>query len=63
MGELGVIDPDFAESLAPLAGFRNVLVHEYTDLDWDLVYEHLQNLDDLRRFESAIRTWLTDQID
>jgi len=63
MGELDVIDSEFAESLAPLAGFRNVLVHEYTDLDWDLVFNHLQNLDALRRFESAIRAWLSERTD
>ena len=27
-GELGVLPPDFARSLAPIAGFRNVLVHQ-----------------------------------
>ncbi|MGD8752001.1 MAG: DUF86 domain-containing protein [Anaerolineales bacterium] len=41
MGELGVLDPDFARNLAPIAGFRNILVHEYVSVDWDLVYDHL----------------------
>jgi uncharacterized protein YutE (UPF0331/DUF86 family) len=29
LGELAVLPPDFAAHLAPLAGFRNILVHEY----------------------------------
>ncbi|MBM4430746.1 MAG: DUF86 domain-containing protein, partial [Chloroflexi bacterium] len=35
MGELGVLPPEFARQLAPLAGFRNLLVHEYLLLDWN----------------------------
>ena len=62
MGELGVLQPDFARSLAPVAGFRNVLIHEYVHLDWGRVYLHLQNLVDLERFSEAIRQWLGGQI-
>jgi uncharacterized protein YutE (UPF0331/DUF86 family) len=38
LGELGVLPPDFAAHLAPLAGFRNILVHEYLAVDWQEVY-------------------------
>jgi len=58
MGELGVLPPDFARSLAPIAGFRNILVHEYLGVDWDYVYDHLQNLDDLERFGILVHHWL-----
>jgi len=61
MGELGVLPPDFARTLAPVAGFRNVLIHEYVHLDWDRVYHHLENLVDLERFSEAIRLWLGGQ--
>jgi len=33
MGELGVLPVDFARHLAPLAGFRNILVHEYLEVE------------------------------
>lgn len=33
MGELEVLQADFARRLAPVAGFRNVLVHEYVAVD------------------------------
>jgi len=59
MSGLGVLPADFATELAPLAGFRNILVHEYLVVDWDLVYSHLQHLDDLERFTRYIREWLT----
>jgi uncharacterized protein YutE (UPF0331/DUF86 family) len=32
-GEIGIIPPDLAENLAPSAGLRNRLVHEYDGLD------------------------------
>jgi uncharacterized protein YutE (UPF0331/DUF86 family) len=61
MGELGVLPPDFAEQLAPIAGFRNILIHEYLAVDWDEVYDNLTNLDDLSRFAALVRVWLASQ--
>lgn len=58
LGELGVLAPEFAAHLAPLAGFRNILVHEYLQVDWDEVYKNLQQIDDLARFGEAVRLWL-----
>jgi uncharacterized protein YutE (UPF0331/DUF86 family) len=63
MGELGILTPDFARRLAPLTGFRNVLIHEYLSIDWDQVYQKLQNLDDLRSFAEEIRVWLATRHD
>ena len=37
MGELKIITTDLAEKLAPSAGLRNRLVHEYDLLDHSLV--------------------------
>jgi uncharacterized protein YutE (UPF0331/DUF86 family) len=58
MSELGVLPAEFARHLAPLAGFRNILIHEYLGIDWDHVYQHLQNLGDLVKFADYIRHWL-----
>jgi uncharacterized protein YutE (UPF0331/DUF86 family) len=58
MGELGVLPVDFARHLAPLAGFRNILVHEYLELDWNEVFNNLQHLNDLERFAEAVREWM-----
>jgi uncharacterized protein YutE (UPF0331/DUF86 family) len=61
LGELGVLSPAFARKLAPLAGFRNILVHEYVGIDWDEVYRNLQDTDDLARFAESVRGWLSDR--
>ena len=59
--ELGVLPPEFAEKLAPLAGFQNMLAHQYLRVDWDEVYSHLQQLDNLDRFTKYVREWLRKQ--
>lgn len=56
LGELNVLPPDFAHHLAPLAGFRNILVQEYVRVDWDRVYEHLHQLEDLERCADLARS-------
>ncbi len=58
IGELGIIPPAFAHKIAPMAGFRNILVHEYLVLNWDEVYRNLQQLSDLEKFANMIRGWL-----
>jgi uncharacterized protein YutE (UPF0331/DUF86 family) len=60
-GELGVLPSNFARELAPLAGFRNVLAHQYLGVDWDEVYTHLHRLDDLEQFAQFVREWLRDR--
>lgn len=61
MGELGVLPSEFADRLAPLAGFRNILVHEYLLVEWDEVYRNLHQLDDLERFAELIRVWMRER--
>ena len=58
LGELDVLPPAFARGLAPLAGLRNILVHEYVGIDWDDVYQNLNQLHGLARFAELIRGWL-----
>lgn len=57
----GWIAADFAETLGRMAGFRNVLVHGYTDLDLDILEEvATTRLADLLRFSREIRVRLGD---
>ncbi len=58
LGEMGILPIDFAKRFAPMAGFRNILVHEYLQVDWDEVYKNLQQIDDLTRFGEVVRGWL-----
>ena len=60
LGEIGVLPAEFARRFAPIAGFRNILVHEYLDLDWDEIYANLQALDDLYVFAKRVRRWMED---
>ena len=58
MSELRVLPPEFARKLAPIAGFHNILVHEYLGIDWNEVYSNLQRISDLVKFSEYIRKWL-----
>lgn len=60
LGENEIIPSKFAENLAPIAGFRNLLVHQYLEIDQEEVYRYLQNLDQLHQFMNYIRDWLSD---
>ena len=42
--------PDLVEALEPVAGFRNVLVHEYIELDYERVIFALDHLEPIERF-------------
>ncbi|MGH9252967.1 MAG: type VII toxin-antitoxin system HepT family RNase toxin, partial [Vicinamibacterales bacterium] len=48
-----VVSKRLAAKLTSMAGFRNVLVHEYLEIDRRRVYRALTT--DLRDFESFIR--------
>lgn len=61
LGKVGVLPREFAQSLAPIAGFRNILVHEYLEIDWNEVLRNLQRLGDLYNFPQHVKTWLKDR--
>jgi uncharacterized protein YutE (UPF0331/DUF86 family) len=44
------LDSGLGERLGLAAGMRNVLVHDYLEVDDRVVWEALENLDDLRDF-------------
>ena len=48
-----ILPRPLSKKLTAMAGFRNILVHEYLEIDRKRVYEALKN--DLRDFESFIR--------
>jgi uncharacterized protein YutE (UPF0331/DUF86 family) len=62
LGEIGILPIDFARQIAPLGGFRNILVHEYLEIDWQEVFDNLQHLADLMKFADTIREWLSKQL-
>lgn len=51
LAQMGVIDSNLADQPKKSVGFRNVAVHNYHDLNWDIVFvvasrnlEYLKNL-------------------
>ncbi len=54
----GVISAETAARLRSLAGFRNVLVHEYADVDLARVHAGLERLDDFEAFVADVSRWL-----
>jgi uncharacterized protein YutE (UPF0331/DUF86 family) len=61
LGEEGVIDDELAARLARAAGFRNVVVHAYADLDLRRVHQAAtQGPDDLLAFLAGLRERLAD---
>ncbi len=49
------IPPEVVPELLPLAGFRNVLIHEYVALDLERAVEALGRLEPIARFAAAVR--------
>jgi len=59
LGEIGVIPKDFSTRLAQMAGFRNILVHQYSELDLNRLLNFLKTkLDDLEQFSGYIKEYL-----
>ena len=51
----GVLPPDLTQQLIAMVGFRNRVVHEYEDLDWERVYKiWQQDLGVLDRFREIL---------
>ena len=56
----GWIHAELGTRLEEMAGFRNVLVHEYASVDLEIVRDVLQSrLDDLLEFAASMRRRLT----
>ena len=61
LGRQGVIPADFAERIAPMANFRNILVHAYLGINRELVYQYLGQTGDFRAFIQHLETYLANE--
>jgi uncharacterized protein YutE (UPF0331/DUF86 family) len=62
LGDVGALPSQFAEEIKPIAGFRNILVHGYMDIDERKVFENLRRgLKDFPRFAGYITSWMEKQ--
>jgi uncharacterized protein YutE (UPF0331/DUF86 family) len=63
LGKKGVLPQEFSEKLAPAAGFRNILVHAYAEVDIEKLYKLLQNnLEDFDEFSRHIAKYLEERL-
>ena len=59
LAEIAVLSPEFALRLRPIAGFRNVLVHGYLQVDLDVLERVLrEKLTDLEDFALQVEAYL-----
>jgi uncharacterized protein YutE (UPF0331/DUF86 family) len=57
--QAGLMSPGLGRVMVEMTGFRNVVVHEYTRIDAEVVIRILRkNLDDFGRFEAEALRWL-----
>ncbi len=54
-----ILPVSFAKKFKGAAGFRNILVHDYVDVDPKKVYEHFKNdSKDIKKFVNYVSKWL-----
>ena len=64
LADLGVLPGEFAARFRPVAGFRNVIVHGYLDVDLEIVHRMLNDrLGDFGEFARLVNHYLDDQTD
>ncbi len=62
LGKEKIINPQLAKKMAEASGLRNVIVHNYRDMDYRLAYTDLSDkLEDLRQFAKQIHRFLKKQ--
>ncbi|OLS01551.1 type VII toxin-antitoxin system HepT family RNase toxin [Tissierella creatinophila] len=61
LSELDIIPKNFSKDLAKMVGFRNILVHDYINIDEEIILDVLNNkLNDFIRFTSYINKWVKE---
>lgn len=59
LGEAGILEKKFADELSGLAPFRNVLVHDYLEVDYQIVADVINiKLSDFEKFAKIIAEFL-----
>lgn len=59
LGEQKILERKFADKFSDMAGFRNILVHDYLKIDYEKVAEIINNrLSDFETFAKAVAKFL-----
>ena len=61
MSSLGVVSKGFSKRLGNMVGFRNILVHDYTKIDPDIILEIFKNdMNDFVKYTVEVTKWMKD---
>jgi uncharacterized protein YutE (UPF0331/DUF86 family) len=62
LAQQGVVGKELANGLKKSVGFRNIAVHNYDSINWDIVHSIVKNqLREFSEFAKAIVEWLEKQ--
>ncbi|ACN15078.1 conserved hypothetical protein [Desulforapulum autotrophicum HRM2] len=62
LNRAGILSESLCIRMKKSVGYRNIAVHEYSTINWDLVFSvATKNLNDFREFSKSILTWLKVQ--
>jgi uncharacterized protein YutE (UPF0331/DUF86 family) len=62
LAELDILTREFASEFRAVAGFRNVIVHGYLDVDLEIVHRLLnERLDDFAQFAVSVNRYLSEK--
>lgn len=63
LGEYEILPESFCERISGMVGFRNIIVHEYTSINLQIVY-HLwqESMSDFREYARYIASFVAEQI-
>ncbi len=61
LSKLDIIPEKFAKELSKMVSFRNILVHDYTKVDEEILLDVLKTkLDDFIKYDNYINEWLKE---
>lgn len=59
LSELGVVSKSFSKRLGNMAGFRNILVHDYTKIDPEVIIGILkEDINDFVKYNVEVNKWI-----
>ena len=58
----GILSENLSTRMKKSVGYRNIAAHEYSNINWDLVFSiATKNLNDFREYSKSIFIWLKKQ--
>jgi len=59
LSDIGVVSKKFSKRLANMTGFRNILVHDYTRVDEEIIINILKrDINDFIKYSVEVNKWL-----